>query len=126
MTLKNNLFTISSEKMDQETSGTTKMYSNFPPSLQSSWENEFVVKIKWKRRREKACGMRNNGKPFNGKSYRYSSFCGKNATMTLCFALMIVVIFNTNVSFQRPVHNQAEEGSLTSAMVRPLYYSIEL
>ena len=103
--------------MDQENSATAKMYSHFPPSLQSSWENEFVVKIKWKRRREKAYGMRNNR---NGKSQLNSSFCGKNATMTLCFALMIVVIFKTSVTFQRPVHNQAEEGSLTSAMVRPL------
>lgn len=126
-TSKNNLlFTKSSEKMNNK-SETTKMYSNFPLSLQSSWENDFVVKIKWKRRKQKesSSGITYNGKPFNGNKYSRKSFCGKNATMSLytsVIALIIVVIFNSQITFQRPVHNHVEEGSLTSAMMYLMKY----
>jgi hypothetical protein len=124
---ENNLLcTKSSEKMDQNKSNckTTKMYSNFPPSSQSSsWENEFVVKIKWKRRKQSRGGInRSSGtKTFNANNVR-KSFCGKNATMSsynhIALVIFVAVIFNSQITLQRPVHNHVEKGSLTSAMVR--------
>ena len=132
---------------------TTKTDSNFPPSLQSSWENEFVVKIK--RKRKKQSSSVEASPPSSSTSYsssggrmmrninsfkdendlhegvRKSFFCGHrhqpNATTMskLCkknifpLFLIIVFIFNTQITFQRPLHNSnVEEGSLTSAMVR--------
>ena len=116
--------------MDQNKSNcqATKMYSNFPPSSQtSSWENEFVVKIKWKRRKQSQCGSinrSNNGTKttFNAANNVRKSFCGKNATMSsynrIALVIFAAVIFNSQITLQRPVHNQVEKGSLTSAMVR--------
>ena len=111
------------------------MSSNFPPL---SWENEIlVVKTKWKRRREKKesvnCSVFDNNKivndgvcetcnrPHNDTFFgRYkNTVATRRMESSTFFIVMVVVIFNlVNLSFQRPVNNQVEEGSLTSAMVR--------
>ena len=111
------------------------MSSNFPPL---SWENEIlVVKTKWKRRREKkesvncsdfdnntvvnygvceTCNRRHNDTFFG---HYKNSVATKRMGSSTFLIVMVVVIFNLiNVSFQRPVNNRVEEGSLTSAMVR--------
>ena len=122
----------------------SKTESNFPNSLQSSWKNEFVVRIKRKRKKrsishtpsmESGIIMRNinplknryaaeeNNGADNGN--RKSSPCGRHVnakTMSeygknILSLLLIVAIFNTQLTYQRPVHNHVEEGSLTSAMV---------
>ena len=59
---------------------------------------------------------------------RKSFFCGRRqpnaTTMSNIYKnifplFLILVIFNTQITFQRPLHNSnVEEGSLTSAMVR--------
>ena len=128
----------------------TKTNSNFPPSLQSSWKNEFVVRIKRKRKKQsishtssaesgiimrninplndKAAAEENNGAN-NGN--QKSFLCGRhlNAKTMSVYSknvfsmLLIVAIFNTQITFQRPVDNHVEEGSLTSAMVsNRIYY----
>ena len=136
---------------------TTKTDSNFPPSLQSSWENEFVVKIKRKRKKQSSISSTEASPPSSSTSYSSSSgrmmrninsfkdennihdegvrksfFCGHQpnaTTMSKLYKnifplfLIIVVIFNTQITFQRPLHNSnVEEGSLTSAMVRILNF----
>ena len=138
-TLKEKMMNQSSEKCE-----TTKTDSNFPPSLQSSWKNEFVVRIKRKRKKqsmshtsstESGIIMRNTN-PLNDRSaaeennganngIRRSYLCGRHLnakTMSeygknIISLLLIIAIFNTQITYQRPVHNNVEEGSLTSAMV---------
>ena len=131
---------------------TTKTDSNFPPSLQSSWENEFVVKIKRKRKKQSSSleasppsssysssggiKMMRNINSFKDEnidrheSVRKSFLCGHRrqpnaTTMSKHFyknifsLFLILLIFNTQITFQRPLHNSnVEQGSLTSAMVR--------
>ena len=122
----------------------SKTDSNFPNSLQSSWKNEFVVRIKRKRKKrsishtpsmESGIIMRNTD-PLNDRSaaeennganngIRRSYLCGRHLnakTMSeygknIFSLLLIIAIFNTQITYQRPVHNNVEEGSLTSAMV---------
>ena len=134
----------SSEKCE-----TTKTDSNFPPSLQSSWKNEFVVRIKRKRKKhsmshtsstESGIIMRNTN-PLNDRSaaeennganngIRKYYLCGRHLnakTMSeygknIFSLLLIIAIFNTQITYQRPVHNNVEEGSLTSAMVSYCIY----
>ena len=122
----------------------SKIDSNFPCSLQSSWKNEFVVRIKRKRKKrsishtssmESGIIMRNIN-PLNDKfaaeenngadkGNQKSFSCGRHLnakTMSeygknISFMLLVIAIFNTQLTYQRPVHNHVEEGSLTSAMV---------
>ena len=126
----------------------TEMYSNFPPSLPPCWEKDYVVRLKRTRKKQlfssSIRGSRQNmrdedtNNPSDDNEYkevnlgkRKSFFFGghlnapiiKMSMYNIISFVLIVLIFNIQITSQRPVHNHVEEGSLTSAMVRYTIYS---
>ena len=126
----------------------TEMYSNFPPSLPPCWEKDYVVRLKRTRKKQlfssSIRGSRQNmrdedtNNPSDDNEYKEVNlgkrksffFCGhldatinKMSMYNIISFVLIVFIFNIQITSQRPVHNHVEEGSLTSAMVRYTIYS---